>query len=571
MSLKESLKKEGVGTKAFNALMERFPEETKRYFEIRDSKRGQKKHRKLKVFEKEVLNEIAEKYKDGEGLCSLAETYKTSPLVIKRNFKEAGIPLRSKEDINKIQGAKKCPVKTEEEWRAIYATYLKERSLHRACAIHNTSTELATRIFNELGLKTGRLPCDTKYQTKFGLRSLYNDDWSDLCSFYKEHSISETEEHFGLNRRRIYLLFKKLGYKRRTREEERELRIDKRWEGSFENLKKILKGYTILDEFTGLTKKGKYIKYNIRHDECGRTFKRTLHDPTKIRCYHCYPKSRDENFVGYLLDGTDAIRGDRALIAPNELDFYIPSKKVAIEVNGKYWHSELFVPRKYHENKTEACLEQGVRLFHFWEDQDQEIIKSRIKQILGTSERIFARRTEAHLVPLKERRKFFNKTHISGDAGALFAIGLYYQEELVSCLSFRKHKEGLEIARYSSKLGFSVVGGFSKLFKFAIQYIKSNYKQIDAIVTYCNRDWTANYKDSVYFKNGFEFIRNTGPMMAYYNQVSGETESREKYQKHRLKEIFPEYNGENVNEFLKNKGIVRIYNSGNWKFKWRIS
>jgi hypothetical protein len=46
-------------------------------------------------------------------------------------------------------------------------------------------------------------------------------------------------------------------------------------------------------------------------------------------------------------------RNSRSIISPKELDFYIPSKQIAIEVNGLYWHSEIngSKPSSYHLGK----------------------------------------------------------------------------------------------------------------------------------------------------------------------------------------------------------------------------
>lgn len=570
MSLKDALKKEHVGTSTFNSLMADFPDETEKYYRIKNEKKRAPRPSTKKKFSEEQLNNIISFYEDGMGLDEISSKFHTSPKVIKRSFLENNVRLRSSEEVIELQKAKKCPVKSSEQWKEVYNTYLTERALYRACHIHGTTPKVATENFEKLGLPLLKLDPNIKYNTNFGVRYLYSSNWNDMFSYYETHSIKEVEDFFGLGRKRIYSIFKKLGYNKRSREEERDFTKNKSGEASFKELLENLKEYTILEEFQGYTKNGKYLKYTFKHEKCGRTFQRTLHDPLNIRCTHCYPKSRVESFISTLLDGIDFTQGDRTLIAPQELDFYIPSKGIAIEYNGRYWHNELVVPKKYHEEKTEKCLNKGVRLYHFWEGQDTEIIKSRINQILGKSKRIYARKLLVKMVDLKERKEFFNRTHISGDVSCSFAVGLFDGTQLVSCMSFRKHKEGLEIARYSSELGTSVVGGFSKLLKFSTSYIKFQYQGVQKIITYCNRDWTSDYKDSVYYKNGFKFIKNTGLIMTYYNQNTGKTESREKYQKHKLIKLFPDYNGEDTNSFLRSRGILRMYNSGNWKFEKEI-
>lgn len=63
---------------------------------------------------------------------------------------------------------------------------------------------------------------------------------------------------------------------------------------------------------------------------------------------------------------------DRSLLKKLELDIYIPEHKLAIEVNGCYWHSSLRKPREYHMNKWQRCTEKGVVLISLWEDWIEE-------------------------------------------------------------------------------------------------------------------------------------------------------------------------------------------------------
>ena len=58
----------------------------------------------------------------------------------------------------------------------------------------------------------------------------------------------------------------------------------------------------------------------------------------------------------------------RNVISPYEIDIYIPDLKIAIEVNGCYWHSDEFKHRNYHVNKWQKCCDKGIRLLQIWED-----------------------------------------------------------------------------------------------------------------------------------------------------------------------------------------------------------
>lgn len=56
-----------------------------------------------------------------------------------------------------------------------------------------------------------------------------------------------------------------------------------------------------------------------------------------------------------------------------ELDLYSEKHKLAIEVNGVYWHSIDFKDKDYHLNKTDRCEKMGIRLLHF---TDKEILEN---------------------------------------------------------------------------------------------------------------------------------------------------------------------------------------------------
>ena len=93
-----------------------------------------------------------------------------------------------------------------------------------------------------------------------------------------------------------------------------------------------------------------------------------------------YSEKELSDFVKSL--GVEIIENDRTIISPKELDIYIPSKKLAIEFDGLYYHSELFVNKNYHLDKTNECNKKGIDLIHVYEDdwvEHKESVKSMIK------------------------------------------------------------------------------------------------------------------------------------------------------------------------------------------------
>src|SRR5690606_8212220 len=139
-----------------------------------------------------------------------------------------------------------------------------------------------------------------------------------------------------------------------------------------------------------------------------------------------------------------------------------------------------------------------------WRDK-KDIVKSRVLNILGVSpDKIFGRSTDIREIDNKEAKSFLEINHIQGGINCKTNIGLYYNEELVSVMSFgglRKNlgsssKEGVyEMYRFCNKLNTTVVGGASKLLKYFI----NEYKPKE-IVSYADRRWS---QGELYEKLGF--------------------------------------------------------------------
>ncbi len=273
-------------------------------------------------------------------------------------------------------------------------------------------------------------------------------------------------------------------------------------------------------------------------------------------------------FINNNYDG-EIVESDRNILNGKELDIHLPELNLAFEFNGVYWHNELYKVKNYHLEKTEKCLEKGIQLIHIWEDDwhyKQEIIKSMILNKLGkTPNKIFARKTIIkEMTDNKLVKDFLNNNHIQGFVGSSIKIGLFYDAELVSLMTFGKKrkfmnssfKEGeYELLRFCNKLNTNVIGGASKLFKYFI----SNYS-FREITTYANR----NHSNGDLYKTlGFNFVSKTPPN--YYYVVDSIRKHRFGFRKDVLiKEGYDPNKTEH--EIMLSRKIYRIYDSGSLKY-----
>lgn len=263
----------------------------------------------------------------------------------------------------------------------------------------------------------------------------------------------------------------------------------------------------------------------------------------------------------------DAIeRNNKTLIAPYELDIVIPTRNIAIEYNGNYWHSELCGrKRSYHNHKTALCRRQGYHLIHVRQDQwvnRRDVVKSRLLSKLGIhSQKIGARHTEVRMVPPSQADQFFRDTHIQGSCNAAVTYGLFYHDRLVSAMSFGRSRFNkqydFELLRFSTQLNTQVYGASTRLFKhFLRDYAPST------VVTYSDRSWNEGL---VYEKMGFRYTHTSTPNYYYFHNDNALTlYHRWQFQKHKLSNKLDVFDP-NLTEWanMLNNGYNRIWDCGN--------
>lgn len=288
------------------------------------------------------------------------------------------------------------------------------------------------------------------------------------------------------------------------------------------------------------------------------TLKIILQDKGCPQCAAMGASSREENEVADFLSelGEHTIRNSRGVIPPLELDIVVPERRVAIEFNGVYWHSEKAgVSKNYHINKRLRCEDAGFRLISvrsdLWRDK-KEIIKRIITNALGTScgrQRIGARNCNIISVDKKTAWQFCDDNHVQGGAKSTYAYGLEYNGEIIAVLTvlyWRKKKEW-ELVRFCTSC--VVQGGLSRLWKHATETLG-----IEKAYTYTDRDL---FTGGAYASAGFKFKSTT---VGFRITDGTNTESRQKWGK------APD--GLTQTEWYEREKVSRIWDSGQDKWEW---
>lgn len=192
--------------------------------------------------------------------------------------------------------------------------------------------------------------------------------------------------------------------------------------------------------------------------------------------------------------------------------------------------------------KQELIRNQGIPCVMLWEDiwiTEKEIVKSRIRALLGISQRIPGRMTKARRIDKPTSAAFLNQNHLQHAVSSKLRYGLFLpnryfrilkadnqfdtsdSEILVAVATFShpriferngKPFRSYELIRFANLLDTTVVGGFDKLLN---EFIKDC--RPDDIMTYADLEWSdgASYK-----RLGFEAVSDKPPMAFWLDPIS---------------------------------------------------
>ena len=194
------------------------------------------------------------------------------------------------------------------------------------------------------------------------------------------------------------------------------------------------------------------------------------------------------------------------------IDDIIFNDKLSIKFLRLIKNCELFKDRKY-------LIEDNEHDVYIFEDEwreKKEVCKSRIKYMLGKSNIIYGRKCEIKELNNSKDNKlikeFLNKNHIQGNLGSKIKIGLFYNDELVSLMTFGALRRNMgyvategsyEMLRFCNKLNTSVAGGASKLFKYFLKHYNP-----EVVISYSENRWG---NGNLYLNLGFDFLDKTIP------------------------------------------------------------
>lgn len=216
-------------------------------------------------------------------------------------------------------------------------------------------------------------------------------------------------------------------------------------------------------------------------------------------------------------------------------------------------------------------------MIHLWEDvwrKKPAIVRSRLRALMGLSERIPARLTQARRIDKPTAARFLEETHLQAVTQSKYKYGLFLParyfrvlsadffgdqipppELLVAVATFSHPRtisrdgishRSVELVRFANHLNCTVVGGLDKLLKAFTTDVRP-----DDVMTYADRDWSDGRS---YEKLGFLRREATEPQQFWVRE--GEWT---RHYPNRLPDGLTEH------EMAAN-GYIPVYNAGSRKF-----
>jgi hypothetical protein len=215
----------------------------------------------------------------------------------------------------------------------------------------------------------------------------------------------------------------------------------------------------------------------------------------------------------------------------------------------------------------------GYQVINIFEDEwifKSSIIKNKILHLLnlGNYKKIHARKCTLKSVKNAEISQFLNENHIQGHVNSSYCYGAFFNDELVSVMTFSKQRKLMnknniqsstyELVRFATNVHYSITGIANRLLKKFINDVNPSH-----IISYADKRWSSE-KSNIYQKLSFKLISHSPPNYWYTKKLL--REYRYKYTKQKLVK-----DGADPSltewEIMQSNGYDRIWDCGHLKYQ----
>jgi hypothetical protein len=253
-------------------------------------------------------------------------------------------------------------------------------------------------------------------------------------------------------------------------------------------------------------------------------------------CPSCKPMSFIEERLASFLPHAAWLRKNRSVLSPEamravglpgvhnglELDYFCPEKRIAVEVNGLYFHSEAVLlrnhptwgpgeARRFHWFKWAACAAQGIRLITLWETEVTSRVAPFFRNLLGQEGEVVGAR-ELKLdpgVPHGEATSFYEEHHLQGGCNGTTHVGLRDDtDRLRAVMTFGNAQNCRSSADATLLQRFATHGRIPG----AASRLLTRAPPGRDIISYSDNRYS---NGALYSRLGFELTRSAGPDYSY--------------------------------------------------------
>lgn len=238
--------------------------------------------------------------------------------------------------------------------------------------------------------------------------------------------------------------------------------------------------------------------------------------------------SSDENSLFFFVKNfyPDAISSNRQILEGKEIDIYIPSRKIAIEYCGLYWHTDNRIPPLYHFEKTSKCEKKGIFLVTVFSSDSTNKIYRYLISLFGKREKgTGARNLKIRKISKNEAIRFYEKHSLFEEIPFFsLAYGCFFENELVAIMLLNSKKirnlEAWKLVHFSTG-GRNYPGAISRMWKTFLRERNPEF-----VFSFCD---SRLFRGKTYEILGFEIRRKISPTFVYTNGKKISRFHREKF------------------------------------------
>lgn len=300
----------------------------------------------------------------------------------------------------------------------------------------------------------------------------------------------------------------------------RNINKDKRFRAQFKENFKKLEAFKdkIVPLFTDEDFRGGFSHnpYPFQCIRCSKKFESKFSN-MKLKCPKCDRVYTDiEAIAKEILDNfkVDYQAHNRKILwrEKRELDFYIPSHKLAIETHGLWFHTEKFFPRDYHKEKEEICRKKGITLIQIFSDEilhRKKAVVNELAHLLNPNQKTLQKQEiEIKQISHVEGNGFLEEFCPLEKDDSFIQFGAFFGDRLVSVMTMKEKGNTIIITR------FCVDAEFKKdiFFNLFIETVVKRFLCKKIIVQH-DRRWFG--EQDFYLKSGFQRDLDIGPQQFF--------------------------------------------------------